>query len=558
MSTRRGKRGPEIPDQWVWGYLHPDGRCPHDPPCTPAGNAPGSRCLPQPKQALAHVSTADVLFYGGALGGGKSAFAIVEAVTIALEHPGVKVALFRRTLRQHKETIFRFRSWVPTWLAVYNKSEHVARFVNGSEVWLGFADSEDDVFNYQGEEWIALFIDEASHFTEFQVTYLITRVRSAALGRRKRVVLTSNPGNRGHSWLKRWFLRPLPEELGGRPAPQPFEVWRPLPRPGDPTPPELVDTRCFIPAWFRDNAALARADPGYLSKAYALGPEKGRQLAEGDWDASDGMIVGEVWRERTEVQVTDTALVAQGFRPGQVIPWHVLPQRDWRPPVGAYIFGSVDYGYGAPASIHLHAALPGGHTRTFLEFYGARTRDIEQARILREMLTRETFAGSSTPLIEGLQWVVMDPAMWASRQEAGLAQSVAEVYQVEMPRVQFRRGAAGRSARVSRPQRWLDALSTAPDGLPWWSCTTACPDLIRTVPEVPWDPDDPEVEDGRSENHAYEDVGRFFEARPHAPRVREPDPFAALDPISRAHQRALAREFERPRHRIVVPGMPVR
>jgi hypothetical protein len=48
---------------------------------------------------------------------------------------------------------------------------------------------------------------------------------------------------------------------------------------------------------------------------------------------------------------------------------------------------------------------------------------------------------------------------------------------------------------MSRPNRWKAALSTAPDGLPNWTCTTACPELIRTVPEVPWDPDDVEVED---------------------------------------------------------------
>jgi hypothetical protein len=49
------------------------------------------------------------------------------------------------------------------------------------------------------------------------------------------------------------------------------------------------------------------------------------------------------------------------------------------------------------------------------------------------------------------------------------------------------------------------------------------------VPEVPWDEDDPDVEDGDAENHAYEDVGRFFEARPHAPRADAVDPYSDLD-----------------------------
>ena len=75
------------------------------------------------------------------------------------------------------------------------------------------------------------------------------------------------------------------------------------------------------------------------------------------------------------------------------------------------------------------------------------------------------------------------------------------------------------------------------DGLPGWSCTTRCDNLIRTVPEVPWDEKDPEVEDGKSENHAYEGVARFFEARPFSAE-EVVDPYADLDALSRAHHQA--------------------
>jgi hypothetical protein len=93
----------------------------------------------------------------------------------------------------------------------------------------------------------------------------------------------------------------------------------------------------------------------------------------------------------------------------------------------------------------------------------------------------------------------------------------------------------------------MDALSIAPDGFPWWACTAACPHLIRTVPEVPWEEVDGhrgEVEDEKSENHAYEDVGRFFEARPHAPRTEAIDPLSHLndDPISKRHQEEIAKK----------------
>lgn len=468
------------------------------------------------------------MFYGGAVGGGKSEFALVEAITICLEHPNVKVAFFRRKLVElEQEIIGRFLLLVPNYIANYNATKHVATFWNGSQLWFCHAQHEKDVYSYQSAQWVALFIDESTHFTEFQVRYLITRVRSARLGMRKIVRLMSNPGGVGHGWHKRWFIRPAVSVLGGRAAPAPFEVWRPLPEANDPTPPDQIPTRQFIPAWFRDNHALALADPHYLAKVYALGGDKARQLAEGDWDANDSMIVGAFWKENHVVGPQDTELLAMGLTEGQVIPWHVIPNRSWRPPQGALIYGSVDYGYGAPWSFHLHAALPGGHIRTFFEFYQARVRDVEQARRIRQVLDENNWRP---------EWIVLDPSMKSSRQEMGLAKSIFEVYADALaPVCQIMPGAAGRAARESRPNRWMDALQAAPDGLPYWTVTTACPDLIRTVPEVPWDEKDPRVEDEDSENHAYEDTGRFFEARPFVPRATPPDPYDGLDPISRQH-----------------------
>ncbi len=555
----RGRQAPATPE-FTFGYLHPRGYCPHDPPCSApdakpyGGNAPGSRCGPQPKQAIAHASVADIVFLGGAVGGGKSEFAIVEAVTLCLMYPGSKVAIFRRTLRQLEQEL-EGRIILLTWandktmrgpngklFCKYNSQRHVFTFWQGSELHLCYCNKESDVYNYQSFQIIGLFIDESTHFTEFMVNYLITRVRSPREGVPKVIRLTSNPGNVGHGWHKRWFKRPTPEELGGRLPPRAYEVWRPLPRLNDPTPPDQILTRQFVPAWFADNYALRLADPNYLGKVYALGGDKAKQLADGDWDANESMIVGALWMEQHLVQATD-ARILHAFphlvAGESVVPWHVLPDRSWRPAKGANIYGSLDYGFGAPAAIHLHAALPGGHTRTFLEFYGPQKRDSEQAQILKTFLERETFDDRKTALMEGLQWVVYDPQMKGSRREMGLAKTIIEVFQDAMPRVQFLAGAGGRASRVSRPNRWQDALALAPDGLPWWSCTTACSDLIRTVPEVPWDEKDKDVEDEDSENHAYEGVGRFFEARPHAPRTALIDPYANLDALSRAHHQAL-------------------
>jgi hypothetical protein len=536
---------PPGPDPgWSFGYLHPSGRCPHEPACSPDR----SRCAPQPKQALAHASPSKLLFFGGAVGGGKSEFAIVEAITYCLTYPGTQVAIFRRTHPELEQSILgRFLELVPPEVAHYSSSSSAATFYNRSKLWFCYVQHEKDVYKYQSAQWAALFIDEAGHFTEFIVRYLITRVRLT--GAPNIIRLTGNPGGPGHGFLKRWFLKPEAEELGPRALPAPGEVWRPLPKKEDPTPPADVPTRQFIRARFADNIALKEARPDYLAQIYQLGGDKARQLAEGDWDAADGMIVGAHWRERWEVRDQDKALIALGFRPGQTIPWHVIPIPNWQPPADATIFGSVDYGYGAPWAFHLHAALPGGHIRTFFEFYLTRVRDVDQAKKIRQVLEVRGYRPD---------WIVLEPIMWASREETGKSKTIAEVYHDELRDLtQLRRSSGGRPARVSRPQRWIAALHPAADGLPNWTVTTACPHLIRTVPEVPWDEEDREVEDEDSENHCYEGVGRFFEARPFAPPPPPPDPLAELDALSRAHHKA-RQEAEAPVRRGALGGLASR
>lgn len=498
-----------IPGEYEVCYRHPDTL---------------ERSKPNPRQKFASSIQADWLFYGGQVGGGKSSWLAHEAACYCAEFPRVQAALFRRTHKDLERSLaLELRTMIPQGLAVFNASLMRWEFWNGSLLWLCYCAHESDVYQYQSAQWGFLGIDESTHFTEFQFRYLVTRVRSPRSGVPRLVRLGANPGGVGHGWHKRMFVRPTDYE--GSVAPRPEEVWRPR-RPDWWKADVPVPTRCFVPARFEDNYILVAAQPDYLANVYQLGGDKGRQLAEGDWDANESMIVGSTWQEWHNVTRSDTALLAQGLRPGMVIPWHVIPDPKWRPGPGALIFGSVDYGFGAPWAFHLHAALPGGHTRTFFELYMPRKRDEQQAKMIRRVLEGNNW----TP-----EWVVMDPAMWNSRAETGLAKSIAEVYQDILGSVVLKKGAAGRPARMSRPNRWLAAVSTAPDGFPWWTVTTACPHLIRTVPDVPWDPDDPEVEDETSENHAYEGVGRFFEARPHEPVAPEPERYPDLDAISRAH-----------------------
>src|SRR3954468_14568349 len=125
----------------------------------------GGPSEPNPKQALAHASDADEVLYGGAAFGGKSEYAIQEAIATCLMFAGCEVACFRRTLVELEQSlILRFLRYVPRGVAKYNAQKKRAVFSNGSILWFCYCDRPNDVYKYQSAEWILLIIDQAEQF----------------------------------------------------------------------------------------------------------------------------------------------------------------------------------------------------------------------------------------------------------------------------------------------------------------------------------------------------------------------------------------------------------
>jgi hypothetical protein len=370
---------------------------------------------PNAKQLIAHASPAEQIFYGGAAGGGKSIWLVVALVGFAATHPNVQVAIFRRHYKElHQSIVPMVLSMLPRGTYRFDKQLGRLEFPhNNSIVWFLHCARESDVILYQSSNWRKLGIDEASHMTQFIVDYLTTRVRGDY--RQAQVLLGSNPGGPGHGWLKRRFVRPTGLDVGPRPSPRPLEVWRPYPPREKPD--QYMMSRVFIPAFVQDNVEMVKADPHYFDRILALGGAKARQLAYGDWDSNDGMMFGPDWEAEHIVSESDTTLLTLGFHPQQIIPWHVIPRSDWRPPQSATIFGSIDYGYGAPWSFHLHAILPGGHIRTFFEFYRAGIRDRVQAEMIRTAIGRlmEPVSAGGCHM-QRPQWLVYDPQMDNTRE----------------------------------------------------------------------------------------------------------------------------------------------
>lgn len=527
MRYRRRYRGRDAAAPLEFGFRNPE---------------TNELCAPNSKQLEALDSPAEHIFYGGAVGGGKTIWLVIVAIMTCLRHPGVHVAIFRRHYKELLQNVIpQFIALLPPHYGQMSTQHGRYTFPNGSVCWFGHCSRESNVILYQGNQWVKLLIDEASHMTQPIIGYLSTRVRSPRRDVFLQLLMGSNPGGPGHGYLKRGWVKPEGWAISHLSfQPQPLDIWSPRP-PAD-RPSRYMSTRQFIPAQFADNYVLATVDPHYLDRVISALPgvgggkdsAKGKQLAEGNWDINEGMMFADDWQADHIIDKDDTALQSLGFTVGQVIPWHVKPLRGWLPHKSAKIYGSIDYGYGAPFSFHLHAVMPGNHVRTFREIYRAGLRDEHQARAIRAMVERLMDAGVAKPT-----WMVYDPQMDGDRAEVNVSETIADVYQRELGnplQIKLTPGGKEQGARLRRIQAVKGALAPMVDGFPHWDVTADCEHLIRTLPDLPTDEEDPEYIDEDAEDHAYEDCGRFFQMRPAPPRVILPSDLAALDPLSQAEQ----------------------
>ena len=169
----------------------------------------------QPKQddllRLAEKDAAPTTIgFGGPLGGAKSGGLRRVLLQRALAHPGTAHLLMRRLSRQlvdnHIAPMFRE---YPILERFYLKSEKTLYLPNKSKLVFGYAenpakDMQGDIYNYQGSEWATVGIDQAEQFNEEELTFIKARCRWPGLI--GKLLLTFNPGGRGHQYLKRIFI----------------------------------------------------------------------------------------------------------------------------------------------------------------------------------------------------------------------------------------------------------------------------------------------------------------------------------------------------------------
>jgi hypothetical protein len=273
---------------------------------------------PFDRQREFHNSRKKYRLFGGAAGPGKTRALLSEAIFQALLNGRSDTLLMRRTYPELEGSLLaQFRRDVPRDLYQnYNEAKHLVTLTNGSTIRFGYCRNENDVYQYQGAEFLFIGIDELTHFTLKQWQFLTSRNRCPIPGTFPCMAGATNPGNIGHAWVKALWVDKAPPP--GYERPEQYD-------PGD------YD---FIRARIADNPIYAN-DLNYRKTLEALPEQLRKAFLNGDWDVFAGQYFDlfEIGRHTA--------------RPEEI------GMQAWWP---RWI--SIDWGFQHPSSVYWHAAEP--------------------------------------------------------------------------------------------------------------------------------------------------------------------------------------------------------
>lgn len=429
---------------------------------------------PNPGQqefALMQPYTIDEILYGGARGGGKT-FAGIIWLSEYVYHPRFQGLVIRRNSEDLSDWIERARYMLSGLGVVITGNPAVLRFPSGAIIRTGHLKDDSTYTKYQGHEYQKMLLEELTQIpTKERYMKLISSCRTTIKELKPQIFATANPGGAGHLWVKERFIDPAPANTS-------FVG-------------EDGTKRVYIPATIDDNPQLMEADPDYVKKIDALkytDEALYRAWRFGDWNIFVGQVFKE-WRPRKTQP------------DGSYIEWHVISKLPL--PLGIckrYI--SLDWGYNDNTGIHWTAQAPENEVGirrmfTYREVYDKEKHPTYYANLIADIVVNEP-----------VEYLVLPHDCFSHLGgQNTIAGQFEEVFRARNVDIQIAPAEAkSHAAKIQRQALTHEALSTAPDGLPYWQVMDTCRNLVRTLPALPYDEHKPEEIDEHSEDHAYDSV----------------------------------------------------
>lgn len=433
---------------------------------------------PNPKQRAAFLERHRYVGYGGARGGGKSWFVRWKAVLLALNYPGIKILITRKTHRELLNNHIVPLTQLLAGICQFHNTDKCFRFPGGSSIWFGYCASDGDLGQYQGAEYDIWFADEAGQFPEHWLQQIDACVRGANAFP-KRTYFTLNPGGPSHGYFRRLFIDRRYEST------------------------EHPEDYAFIQALCTDNTALMQAQPEYLRSLEKLPPKLKAAWLHGSWDVYEGQFfeefrdIPEHYRDRRHTHVIE--------------PFEI--PKDWK------IYRSFDWGYNRPFSCGWWAVDFDGVVYRILELYGCTGNPNEGLKWPPGQVFREI-----ARIEKEHRWLmgkkitgIADPAIW----DAETGESIADTA--------GRHGLFFTPGDHKRLPGWLQVhhrLAFDENGYPRLYVFKNCRAFIRTLPLLQYDRTRPEDLDTEGEDHVADEVRYFCMSRPIKPlagEITQPD-----------------------------------
>lgn len=257
----------------------------HSPPRPQSPPSPSSaipwRAQTGPQLLAIQRHDIEELFYGGAVGGGKTDYLLGDFGQDVYEPwgPYWHGILFRRSYPELEDLIARSQEVYPSWFpgCRWAGSEQKTWYwPSGATLKMRYLESSTDWMRYWGHAYTWIGWDELPTWPNMDAYIkLKARLRSAHHVPNKRIRATGNPGGPGHSHVKLYFgidRYPLGGEVFGAGGMR----------------------RLFVRSRLADNRILLQADPGYANRLAGLGsPDLVRAWLEGDWSVIAGAFFPE-------------------------------------------------------------------------------------------------------------------------------------------------------------------------------------------------------------------------------------------------------------------------
>jgi len=393
------------------------------------------------------------VFYGGARGGGKSYAMLIDPLRYC-DKAHHRALLIRRSMPELRDMINHsqrlYGQAYPG--AKWREQEKEWRFPSGARIEFGYAENLTDVLRYQGQSYTWIGIDELPQYPTPEIyNFLRSSLRSVDPDIPVYMRATGNPGNVGSLWVKEMFVDPSEPNKA-------FDVHI------DTIAGRKSITRRFIPAKLQDNPYLMQTDD-YMIMLSSLPEVQRKQFLEGDWSAFENSAFPEFDMSVHVVQPFD------------------IPSNWLR-------FRTCDWGYSSAACVLWIAVDFDNNFWVYREHYTQRvTADV----FARQVMEKEHN--------EYIRYGILDSSTWAKRGDAG--PSIAETMIREG--CKWRPSDRSPRSRVAGKLELHRLLTKDLDtGQPKLKVFSNCTNLVRTMPMLPVDKNNPEDVDTHAEDHAYD------------------------------------------------------